>query len=152
MYTGRGRTRYAGSGGLRIAYELRGTMRRWQPWLVLVQGMGFDRSGWQPVLRKLRRHFRLVLVDNRGFGESDRPFGGFTVASMAGDVIAVLDAAKIRRAHVMGASLGGLVAEELAITYPERVNGLVLACTGPGWPFAYPMPAASVRLMLATAG
>ena len=145
------RTRYARSGDLRIAYELRGTMHRRRPWLVLIQGMGFGRSGWGPVLRKLGRHFRLVLVDNRGFGRSDRPAGLFGVAAMAGDIVAVLDAAGIRRAHVMGASLGGMVAQELAITHAERVDGLVLACTAPGWPFAYPMPPAAVRLMLVTA-
>jgi pimeloyl-ACP methyl ester carboxylesterase len=69
---------------------------------------------------------------------------------MAGDVVAVLDAAGIRRAHVLGASLGGMVAQELAISRPDRVEGLVLACTTPGWPFAFPMPAASVRLIAAT--
>ena len=69
---------------------------------------------------------------------------------MAGDIVAVLDAAGIRRAHVLGASLGGMVAQELAITQPERVDGLVLACTAPGWPFTYPMPAASIRLIAAT--
>ncbi len=146
------RTRYARNGGLRIAYELRGTMHRRRPWLVLIQGMGLTRLGWEPVLRKLRRHFRLVLVDNRGVGHSDRPDGSFTVADMAGDIVAVLDAAGIRRAHVLGASLGGMVAQELAITHPERVDGLVLACTAPGWPFAYPMPAASMRLIVATSG
>src|ERR1700736_130275 len=144
------RIRYARSGTLGIAYELRGTLHRRRPWLVLIQGMGLDRLGWEPVLRKLRRHFRLVLVDNRGFGRSDRPAGSFAVADMVGDIVAVLDAAGIGRAHVLGASLGGLVAQELAITHPERVDGLILACTTPGWPFAYPMPAASVLLMVAT--
>ena len=146
------RTRYACSGELRIAYELRGTMHRRRPWLVLIQGMGFGRFGWEPVRRKLRRHFRLVLVDNRGCGRSDRPVGLFAVADMVGDIVAVLDAAGIRRAYVMGVSLGGMVAQELAVTHSERVDGLVLACTTPGWPFAYPMPNASVRLFLATAG
>ncbi len=145
------RTRYARSGALRIAYELRGTMHRRRPWLLLVQGMGFDRLGWRPVLGKLGRRFRLVLVDNRGSGRSERPAGAFTVADMTGDIVAVLDAAGIQRAHVLGASLGGMVAQELAITRPERVGRLVLACTTPGWPFAYPMPAASVRLLAATA-
>ena len=145
------RTRYARSGALRIAYELRGTLYRRRPWLVMIQGMGFDRLGWQPVLGTLGRHFRLVLVDNRGFGSSSQA-GSFSVADMAGDVVAVLDAAGIRRAHVMGASLGGMVAQELAIAYPERVDGLILACTAEGWPFAYPMPVASVRMLAATTG
>ena len=145
------RTRYARSGALRIAYERRGILHWRRPWLVLIQGMGLDRLGWEPVLRKLRRHFRLVLVDNRGSGHSDRPAGSITVADMAGDIVAVLDAADIGRAHVLGASLGGMVAQELAIRHPERVDGLVLACTAPGWPFTYPMPTASVRLIAATA-
>jgi 3-oxoadipate enol-lactonase len=144
------RTRYARSGELRIAYELRGMLHRRRPWLVLIQGMGFDRSGWEPVLRKLRRHFRLVLVDNRGSGLSDLPAGSFSVADMAGDIVAVLDGADIRRAHVAGVSLGGMVAQELAIDYPERLDGLVLVATTPGWPFAYPMPVVSVRLIAAT--
>jgi 3-oxoadipate enol-lactonase len=146
------RTRYACSGELRIAYELCGTLHRRRPWLVLIQGMGFDRSGWEPVRRKLRRHFRLVLVDNRGCGRSSRPAGLFAVADMAGDIVAVLDAAGISRAHVLGVSLGGMVAQELAVTHSERVDGLVLACTTPGWPFAYPLPEASVWLILATVG
>ena len=146
-----GRTRYVSSGVARIGYELRGTWHRRRPWLVLIQGMGFDRLGWQPVLGRLGRHFRLVLMDNRGSGRSDRPAGAIAVADMVGDVVAVLDAAGIHRAHVLGASLGGMVAQELAVTHPERVNGLVLACTTPGWPLAYPMPAPTVRLIAATA-
>src|ERR1035438_3113648 len=112
--------------------------------------MGFDRHGWEPVLRNLKRHFRLVLVDNRGSGRSDLPSGSFGVADMAGDVLAVLDRAGIRRAHVMGVSLGGMVAQELAVDHPQRVDGLVLVSTTPGWPFAYPMPAASTALIAAT--
>jgi pimeloyl-ACP methyl ester carboxylesterase len=146
------RTRYARSGELRIAYDLRGKLHWRRPWLVLIQGLGLDRSGWGPMLRKLRRHFRLVLVDNRGSGRSGLPAASFDVADMAADVVAVLDAAGIRRAHVMGASLGGMVAQELAIDHPERVDDLVLMSTTPGWPFAYPMPAASLRLLAAADG
>jgi pimeloyl-ACP methyl ester carboxylesterase len=144
------RTRFARPGGLRIAYELRGRRAWWRPWLVLIQGLGFDRSGWQPMRRGLRRRFRLVLVDNRGSGCSDLPGAPFRVADMAADVIAVLDDAGIRRAHVMGMSLGGMVAQELAVGYPDRVDSLVLVSTSPGWPFAYPMPAASVALLAAS--
>ena len=144
------RTRYARSGGLRIAYELRGRRLGRRPWLALIPGMGFDRSGWQPVLRRLRRRFRVVLVDNRGTGRSDPADGPFRVADMAGDVVAVLDDAGIRRTHVLGVSLGGMVAQDVAAGYPDRVGGLVLVSTTPGWPVAYPMPAASVRLIAAT--
>jgi 3-oxoadipate enol-lactonase len=143
------RTRYARGGELRIAYELRGKLHWRRPWLVLIQGMGLDRSGWGPVLRKLRRHFRLVLVDNRGTGRSGLPAASFDVADMAADVVAVLDGAGIRQAHVLGVSLGGMVAQELAIEHPGRVDALVLVSTTPGWPFAYPMPAASLRLIAA---
>jgi 3-oxoadipate enol-lactonase len=144
------RTRYARNGELRIAYELRGKLHWRRPWLVLIQGMGFDRHGWDPVTRKLGRHFRLVLVDNRGSGLSDLPAGSFGVADMAGDVVAVLDDAGVRRAHTVGVSLGGMMAQELAVDNPDRVDGLVLVSTMPGWPFAFPMPAASVRLIAAT--
>jgi pimeloyl-ACP methyl ester carboxylesterase len=146
------RTRYARNGGLRVAYELRGALRWRRPWLVLIQGIGLDRSGWRPVVRRLQRHFRLVLVDNRGSGRSDPPAGPFEVADMAADVAAVLAAAGVARAHVLGASLGGMVAQELAVEHPELVDRLVLVSTTPGWPFAYPMPAASVRLLAETSG
>jgi pimeloyl-ACP methyl ester carboxylesterase len=143
-------TRYARSGELQIPYELQGTLHWRRPWLVLIQGVGLDRFGWEPVLRKLRWHFRLVLVDNRGSGRSGLSAGSFDAGDMAADVLAVLDRTGVRRAHVMGASLGGMVAQELAIDHPERVDGLVLVSTIPGWPFAYPMPAVSVRLIAAT--
>jgi pimeloyl-ACP methyl ester carboxylesterase len=117
---------------------------------VLVQGLGFDGNGWAPVVPGLRRQFRLVLIDNRGSGRSDPSPGPFSVAEMARDVVAVLDAAGIARAHALGISLGGMVAQELAISYPQRVNRLVLVATTPGWPFGHPMPASFAALMMST--
>lgn len=144
------RTRYAVNDALRIAYEVRGTMHRRRPWLVLVQGLGFDHSGWDPVEARLRRRFRLLLVDNRGSGASDTSPRAFSVSDLARDVIATMDAAEVPRAHVAGASLGGMVAQELAIAHAERVDGLVLACTTPGWPNGYPAPRTTMRLMAAS--
>jgi 3-oxoadipate enol-lactonase len=145
-----GRTRYTQGTELRIAFERRGALHLRRPWLVLIQGLGFDRSGWAPVTRRLTRRFRLLLVDNRGSGRSDAPVESLTVADLADDVVRVLKAARVRRGHVLGTSLGGMVAQELALGYPERVNRLILACTTPGWPYAHPMPAGSVQLMAAT--
>ena len=143
--------RFADNGSSRIAYELRGRRGR-KPWLVLIQGLGFDRMGWAPVIPALQRRFRLVLIDNRGSGRSTTADRDFSVADMARDVIAVLDTSGIARAHVLGVSLGGMVAQELAIRHPPRVDRLVLACTSPGWPYAYPMPRTSVRRMVSAAG
>src|SRR5260370_36549223 len=86
---GMNRTRYARGGGLRIAYERRGAMHRRRPWLVLIQGMGLDRLGWEPVLRKLRRRFRLVLVDNRRVGHSHPPARALPPAGLGARIIAV---------------------------------------------------------------
>lgn len=143
------RTRYARHDDLRIAYRLSGSVIPRRPTLLLIQGLGFSRAGWGPAVGALRRRFRLVLVDNRGSGGSTAAVGSVSIADMADDVLAVLDDAGIGAAHVLGASLGGMIAQELAIRHPERVDGLVLACTTPGWPFAYPMPLASVRLIAA---
>jgi 3-oxoadipate enol-lactonase/4-carboxymuconolactone decarboxylase len=74
------RSRYAVNGGVRIAYELRRSVIRRRPWLLLIQGLGFDRTGWWPVVPRLQRHFRLVLIDNRGSGHST-PQSQFTVAT-----------------------------------------------------------------------
>ena len=114
---------------------------------MLVQGLGFDRSGWDPVAGQLRRDFRLLLVDNRGCGRSGPAAGRVAVSDLAGDVVRAMDAAGAARAHVAGASLGGMVAQEVALGHPDRVDRLVLACTTPGWPYAYPMPPAGARLM-----
>lgn len=142
-------TRYAPSGDLRIAYETRGLAASRRSALLLIQGLGFDRAGWGPAAGLLRRRFRLVLVDNRGSGRSTMD-GSFSVTDMAEDALAVLDDAGIGTAHVLGASLGGMIAQELAMRHPDRVGPRILACTTPGWLFAYPMPLQSVRLIAAS--
>jgi 3-oxoadipate enol-lactonase len=128
---------------VRIAWERRGSG---EP-LLLVHGLGYARWGWEPVLEPLERSFDLILFDNRGIGESDAPPGPYTVAELAADAAQVLDEAGVERANVLGTSLGGMVAQELALTAPERVDRLVLACTTPGGPEAFPMPERTVQLM-----
>jgi pimeloyl-ACP methyl ester carboxylesterase len=132
---------HALSGDVRIAYELRGN----GPPLLLVHGLGYDHRGWGPLPPLLVDDFRLVLIDNRGVGESDAPEGPYTVAELAADAVAVLDAAGIERAHVVGVSLGGFIAQDLAISHAGRVDRLVLLSTSPGGPNQYPMPPETVE-------
>lgn len=128
---------------MRIAWERRGNG---EP-LLLIHGLGYARWGWEPVLPGLAERFAVILFDNRGIGESDAPPGPYTVAEMAADAVQVLDETGIERAHVIGTSLGGMIAQELALTYPARVNRLVLDGTTPGGPRAYPTPQATVALL-----
>lgn len=129
----------AESAGVRIAYEIRG---EGEP-LVLVHGLAYDRRGWGRFPDLLAERYSVVLVDNRGVGESDAPPGPYTVAQMAEDVLRVLDDAGIERTNLFGVSLGGYIAQELALTRPERIEKLVLCSTAVGGPRAYPMPEAT---------
>src|SRR5258705_5438997 len=132
--------REAANDGVRIAYEVLG---EGEP-VVFVHGLGYDRQGWGPLPRLVADDFQVVLFDNRGVGESDVPEGPYAVSQMAADVVAVLDDAGIEAAHVFGVSLGGYIAQELAVTYRGRVRRLVLASTAPGGTRSHPMPAAGL--------
>jgi 3-oxoadipate enol-lactonase len=127
---------------VRIAWERRGE----GPPVVLVHGLGYARWGWEPVADALAERFEVVLLDNRGIGESEAPAGPYTAAEMADDVARVLDEAGLGRAHVVGTSLGGMIAQELALR-TDRVERLVLVCTTPGGPNAAAMPEVTARLI-----
>ena len=115
--------------------------------LLLIHGLGYGRWGWEPLLPLLAERFRVISFDNRGIGESAVPPGPYTAREMAGDALAVLDAAGVEHAHVVGTSLGGMIAQELALEAPQRVDRLVLISSTPGAKGGHPMPAATVRLM-----
>lgn len=134
----------ARTGDIELAYEVLGD----GPPLLLVQGLGYGRRGWGPALELLGEDFFVVAYDNRGFGESDVPPGPYTARQLAGDAVAILDAVGVERTHVVGASLGGMIAQEVALDWPDRVDRLVLACTTPGGPRSHPMPQQTVALML----
>lgn len=97
--------------------------------LLLIQGLGADSGSWLLQRFPFGGHFRCIAPDNRGAGRSDVPPGPYDLEVMATDLLAVLDAEGIDSAHVVGVSMGGILAQVLAVRYPERVRSLVLSCT-----------------------
>ena len=95
---------------------------------------------------RLARRFQVITIDNRGIGASDTAPGHYSTRMMADDVLAVLDHAGIQRASLVGTSLGGMIAQELALAHPERVDKLVLVATIPGGPRSRPMPLGTTYL------
>ncbi len=114
--------------GINIAYDVDG---QGEP-LVLIMGLGGTRQSWVFQKRTFRKHFKIITFDSRGIGKSDKPSEPFAIRTMADDAIGLMDHLNIDKAHVLGVSHGGRVAQEVAINYPERVNRLVLASTNTG--------------------
>lgn len=117
-----------GSDGTRINYDTFG--RADGPPVLLVQGLGADSRGWLRQRGMLGDRYRGIVFDNRGVGRSDVPPGPYDLEVMAADAVAVLDDLGIDAAHVMGASMGGIIAQILGVRHPTRVRSLTLACTG----------------------
>jgi pimeloyl-ACP methyl ester carboxylesterase len=107
--------------------------------VLLVMGLGMSATGWwRTVPVHASAGLRVITFDNRGVGRSGRPSGPYTTAMLADDAVAVLDAASLERAHVYGISLGGMIAQEIALRHPRRVARLVLGATTPGGHAASP--------------
>jgi pimeloyl-ACP methyl ester carboxylesterase len=113
--------------GLSLHYEVRG--RAGAP-LLLIAGLASDVMSWSTVAAPLASRFRTVALDNRGVGRTRPQDGPSSIDAMADDAVALLDHLGIERAHVLGHSMGGFVAQRLALRHPSRVHRLVLAGTG----------------------
>jgi len=111
--------------GITLRYEVRG---EGQP-LLLINGLVDDLTSWGYQMPDFEARYRTIVFDNRGIGGSDKPAGGYTTADMAADAKGLLDALGIPRAHVLGVSMGGMIAQEFAIAYPDAVDKLVLCAT-----------------------
>jgi 3-oxoadipate enol-lactonase len=126
--------------GVRLYHELHG---RGQP-LILLEGLGGDIPGWRRNIPVLARELLVIAYDFRGNGNSDEPPAPCSMATFVDDTLALLDSLGVDRAHVYGQSFGGMVAQEIAFTAPERVRTLILGCTDMG-------PSRAVRFEGATA-
>lgn len=116
------------SNGIQMYYEIHG---QGDP-LVLIMGLRRNAEWWYNQLPTLSQHFQVLVFDNRGAGRSDKPEMPYTIGLFAEDTQGLMRSLGLSKAHILGVSMGGYIAQELAIRYPRMVRGLILGCTGPG--------------------
>lgn len=111
--------------GITIDYMVEG---QGEP-LIMIIGLGSDQSNWRLQTALFKKYYRTITFDNRGVGKSEKPNGPYTIKMLSDDTIGLMDHLGIEKAHILGVSMGGMIAQELAINHPERVEKLVLGCT-----------------------
>jgi pimeloyl-ACP methyl ester carboxylesterase len=118
--------------------------------LLMIMGLGASSAAWDPdLVEKLARDFRVITFDNRGTGQSDKPDAPYSMEMFADDAAGVLDHLSIRRAHIFGVSMGGMISQEFALRHPQRVQTLTLGCTTAGGTHSVPPPPESLRVLTA---
>jgi pimeloyl-ACP methyl ester carboxylesterase len=111
-----------------IYYEIHGS----GPPLVLIMGLRRNAEWWYRQIPELSKHFTLIAFDNRGAGRSDKPEMDYSIRLFADDTAELMNFLGIPKAHILGISMGGYIAQELAINHPDKINGLILGCTSCG--------------------
>lgn len=121
--------------GINLAYETHGSG---EP-LVLISGIGYDRWQWHKMAPGLAEHFRVIVFDNRGVGQTAKPAGPYTAQLLADDTAGLIQALGFERAHILGHSMGGFIAQALALSHPAKIGKLILAATNFGGPHHIPI-------------
>jgi pimeloyl-ACP methyl ester carboxylesterase len=136
---------FADANGARLYYEVYGEGES----LLLIMGLGANHLSWAAQVPVYAREFRVIVFDNRGTGQSDFPEGvDCTIPLLADDAAALLDALGIDAAHVYGVSMGGMIAQEMALRHPEKVRSLILGATSPGGSHAVAPDAQALRSLI----
>jgi len=130
-------------GNIDLAYSIKG---KGDP-LILIGGAGMVKEMWEHQVDGLSHQFRVIVFDNRGVGESTVTEPGFTIADMATDVVGLMDYLQIDKTHIFGVSMGGLIAQTLALDHGKRIRNAALGCTSHGGRFAK-VPDAEVMSLL----
>jgi pimeloyl-ACP methyl ester carboxylesterase len=129
--------------GVNIFYEVIG---QGDP-LVMIQGYGHYSLQWGNLPSEFAKQYKVIMVDNRGTGRSDKPNESMTIPIMADDIARVLDALSIKKANIFGISMGGLIAQRFAINHSERVINLILGCTFPSGAHHVTPPPEGLRIL-----
>jgi pimeloyl-ACP methyl ester carboxylesterase len=116
--------------GVNLYYEVSGSGAP----VILIPGFGAGMWIWFKQVPAFSESYQTIVFDNRGVGKSDKPLAPYAIAQMADDVAGLLTALGVKRAHILGASMGGFIAQELALRYPQLIRSLVLCCTSFGGP------------------
>ena len=133
----------AQSNGIELYYEIHGAG---QP-LVLISGLGYPLWQWHKMVPFLAEHFQVLTFDNRGVGQSDKPAGPYTAQMLAADTAGLLDALGIEKAIIAGHSMGGFVAQAMALDFPQKVAKLILCSTNFGGPHHVPVTAEAMKVL-----
>ncbi len=136
------------SNGVNLYYEIHGNG---QP-LILIPGLGYDGWMWHKMIPGLAEHFQVITFDNRGSGQSDKPPGPYSAQLLAADVVGILDEFRLDKAHIMGHSMGGFIAQALAVDAPNRVDKLILSATNFGGPRHVPITPEAMAVLTDVSG
>ncbi|MHA1466524.1 MAG: alpha/beta fold hydrolase [Promethearchaeota archaeon] len=121
---------FADANGIKICYSDHGDGFP----IILIHGIGAKKETWIAQLKALSKKYRVIAIDVRGTGKSDRPNVLYTMEMLADDIKSLMDYLKIEKAHIVGRSMGGMIAQELVLKYPKLVEKLILITTSPGFP------------------
>ncbi|HLO33359.1 MAG TPA: alpha/beta fold hydrolase [Anaerolineales bacterium] len=129
--------------GIELYYEIQGAGKP----LVLISGLGYSLWQWHKMVPLLAQHFQVITFDNRGVGQSDKPAGPYSAQMLAADTALLLDELGIKQAIVMGHSMGGFIAQALALDFPQKIEELILCSTNFGGPRHIPVTEEALKVL-----